>query len=85
MASVLSNDLRKGDVVRMRGTGWKATIADNKKGNIRMATVEGIFTETGSVYVWDIECLIDAAGVEFPVALTPKQEKAKLAVKALGF
>ena len=34
--------------------GWYATIADNAKGNTRMATVEGVHTETGSVYSHDI-------------------------------
>jgi hypothetical protein len=29
-------------------------MADNRKGNIRLATVEGDYTETGSVYAHDI-------------------------------
>jgi len=68
---MLSNDLKKGDRVRLTN-GWKATIADNLRGNTRMATVEGYVTETGSIYVWDI------VGVE----LTPKQIKARDTVKA---
>lgn len=36
---MLSNELRKGDVVHLKGTGWRATIADNARGNIRMADV----------------------------------------------
>jgi hypothetical protein len=48
-----TNELKTGDRVKL-ANGWYATIADNKKGNIRMATVEGIYTETGSVYSHDI-------------------------------
>jgi hypothetical protein len=48
-----TNELKKGDRVRLRN-GWFATIADNMKGNTRMATVEGDYTETGSVYAHDI-------------------------------
>ncbi|MCK9382928.1 MAG: hypothetical protein M0P95_17935 [Sulfuritalea sp.] len=48
-----SNDLKKGDLVQLKN-GWYALIADNMKGNIRMAEVFGNYTETGSVYVHDI-------------------------------
>ncbi len=48
-----TNDLKKGDRVQLRN-GWYATIADNMKGNTRMATVEGIVTEMGSIYSHDI-------------------------------
>lgn len=48
-----TNELKKGDLVRLRN-GWYAVIADNKKGNIRMAEVYGIETEIGSVYAHDI-------------------------------
>lgn len=49
-----TNELKKGDLIRLRN-GWIAEIADNKKGNIRMAKVYGHYTETGSVYAHDIE------------------------------
>ena len=48
-----TNDLKKGVRVQLRN-GWYATIADNARGNTRMATVEGYETETGSVYAHDI-------------------------------
>ena len=48
-----TNELKKGDRVRLRN-GWYATLADNKKGNIRCATVEGYETETGDIYAHDI-------------------------------
>lgn len=34
--------------------GWEADMADNAKGNTRMAKVYGHFTEIGSVYSHDI-------------------------------
>jgi hypothetical protein len=48
-----TNDIKKGTRFRLRN-GWFATMADNRKGNIRLAEVEGDFTETGSVYAHDI-------------------------------
>ena len=48
-----TNDLKKGTRVLL-ANGWYATLADNAKGNTRMATVEGFVTETGSVYAHDI-------------------------------
>lgn len=50
---VKTNELRKGTRIQLRN-GWYATLVDNKKGNIRDATVEGYVTETGSVYAHDI-------------------------------
>lgn len=53
-AAVLkTNDLKKGDTIRLRN-GWYAVIADNLKGNTRMATVYGNYVETGSVYSHNI-------------------------------
>jgi hypothetical protein len=70
---MLANDLRKGDEITLKN-GWGATIEDNKKGNIRLATVRGYATETGSIYVWDV------ATPE--IDLTPGQLKAQAAVAA---
>lgn len=75
-----TNDLKKGDVVWLKN-GWRATIADNMKGNTRMATVEGFFTETGSIYVWDISHTESGE----PIELTDRQIKAMNNVKAWGF
>jgi hypothetical protein len=52
-----TNELKKGDRVRLRN-GWYATLADNKKGNIRCATVEGYETETGDIYSHDIQVAV---------------------------
>jgi hypothetical protein len=69
-----TNDLKKGARVRLRN-GWYATIADNMKGDIRMATVEGDYTETGSVYSHDIMIHIDKDGNAHSIEHTPKQLK----------
>lgn len=60
-----ANDLKKGDRVRLNN-GWFATIEDNKKGAIRMATVEGFVTEMGSIYAADIKEFLkaDSLGAE---------------------
>jgi len=56
--------------------GWDATIEDNKRGNIRMATVEGYFTEKGSIYAWDIAYLYSDKGM-VKIVLTEAQKKAQ--------
>jgi len=48
-----TNDLKSGTRILLRN-GWYGTLKDNKKGNIRFAEVEGIYTELGSVYAHDI-------------------------------
>lgn len=83
---MLTNQLRKGMRVRLRN-GWYATIADNKKGNIRLADVEGHFREIGSVYAHDIMTyhVISSNGddmLSFPVEHTPAQIKLRKQVEA---
>ena len=48
-----TNDIKKGVRFRLMN-GWYATMRDNKRGNTRMAEVEGMYTEIGSVYAHDI-------------------------------
>jgi hypothetical protein len=48
-----TNALKKGTRVVLRN-GWQAVLEDNKRGAIRMATVEGFYTEMGSIYAHDI-------------------------------
>jgi len=79
-----TNELKSGDRVKL-DNGWYATIKDNKKGNIRLAEVEGYFTEIGSIYAWDIKYHINSAGEYIPIELTTKQNKDMQRVKALGF
>lgn len=70
-----TNDLKKGAKVKL-ACGWFATIADNAKGQTRMATVEGFVTEMGSVYSHDIaSTLVD--GQWIPIEHTPAQLKLK--------
>ena len=75
MATVKTNDLKKGARIQLNN-GWFGTMADNARGNTRMATVEGIYTETGSVYAHDIKrAQID--GVWQDIEHTPAQLKMK--------
>lgn len=81
-----ANDLRKGDRVLLKN-GWYATMADNKKGNIRLATVEGFETEMGSIYMHDVawhvhsetNVILDA------VEEHPSAKKTKAALAAMGW
>jgi hypothetical protein len=83
MTLVKTNDLKKGTRVLL-SNGWYATLADNARGNTRMATVEGYVTETGSVYAHDIvEAHIADAWVS--VTHTKQQQEMRTAVKTWGF
>lgn len=77
-----TNDLKKGARVRLRN-GWYATMEDNRKGDTRLATVEGIYTEMGSVYAWDIVAVQGESGEWEPVEHTEKQLAARKRVQAL--
>ena len=68
-----TNDIKKGMRIQLKN-GWYATMEDNRKGNIRMATVEGYFTETGSVYAADIvRVLVDDQWVKVEHTENQKQ------------
>ena len=71
------NDLKKGDIVVMKDTGWKAEIMDNKKGNIRTAKVHGPFTDIDSVYTYDIDHVIQFQGKpgKWIIEYTPAEQK----------
>lgn len=90
-----TNDLKRGDVVRLRN-GWYAEIADNMKGNTRLAKVYGYETEIGSVYSHDIvmayrgaksvRSLSSDLDVEMVVIEhTPAQLKLRSQVAVFGF
>ena len=55
---MFTNELKKGTRVKLRN-GWFATLEDNARGNIRLATVEGYVTEIGSIYSHDIKYYYD--------------------------
>ena len=70
-----TNDLKKGDIVRLR-SGWKAEMMDNMRGNIRLAKVFGDYTEIGSVYGHDI-ISVQKNGETIQIEHTDKQKKQK--------
>jgi hypothetical protein len=78
-----TNDIKRGSRVKLRN-GWEADIADNMKGNTRLATVYGEFTETGSVYSHDITH-IKLADTWHPVEHTPQQTKLMEQLIRIGF
>jgi hypothetical protein len=78
-----TNDLKRGSRIKL-ANGWEADIADNMKGNTRLATVFGEFTETGSVYAHDITH-VKIADDWHPVEHTPTQTKLKEQLKRIGF
>jgi hypothetical protein len=68
-----TNDIKKGMRIQLKN-GWFGTMMDNKKGNTRLAEIEGYFTEIGSVYATDIaRVLINDEWVE--VEHTEKQKQ----------
>lgn len=69
--SIKTNDIKKGTRFLLR-CGWFATMEDNARGNTRVATVEGNYTEIGSVYAHDIKSVL-VNGEWVSVEHTPKQ------------
>lgn len=80
-----TNDIKKGARIKL-ACGWEADMADNAKGNIRMAKVYGFETEIGSVYSHDIVAVKSPANPNIWLAVehTPAQIKLKKQVRALG-
>jgi len=72
-----TNEIKKGTRIQL-ANGWFGTMMDNRRGNIRMAEVEGMYTEMGSVYAWDIKRVL-VGEYWVPVELTPAQRKARRA------
>lgn len=88
--TIEANDLKKGDLVVQRGTGFTCRIEDNAKGIIRsIFAVDAPFPEHGSMYVGDIAAVKVWKGVPQPagttVALSPAQLKAMARVRKAGF
>ena len=71
---MLQNDMKKGQNGRLNN-GWHFRIEDNKKGNIRMATVYGDYTEMGSIYTKDIAWLVMEDGSKERLEQTDRQKK----------
>lgn len=70
---IKTNDIKKGDVF-LQTNGWYGEMVDNMRGNTRVANIHGIYTEMGSIYVWDIS-LVVKDGKQHGIELTAKQEK----------
>ena len=69
---MLQNDMKKGQMGVLKN-GWRFRIEDNKKGNIRLATVYGFATEMGSIYTHDIASL-EVDGKSEPLEQTLAQQ-----------
>jgi len=93
---MFTNELKKGDKVRLADSGWIAIIEDNMKGNTRLATVYGFETEMGSVYSHDMKYVykggkgktIEEARATCPLEKlehTPAQLALRQRVKDMGF
>lgn len=81
-----TNELKRGDRVQLRN-GWFATIADNAKGNTRIAKVEGFVTDTGSIYAHNIMRLVrDQPGTSESTVIehTPAQDKLRANIMRMG-
>jgi hypothetical protein len=77
-----TNDLKKGHHV-MLSNGWRAVVADNKKGNIRLCEVHGHYTELGSVYAHDWVFYLSTFGTWEPIEHTKDQLKMQKTLVAL--
>lgn len=76
-----TNDLKKGTQIMLKN-GWAAVIYDNKKGNTRLAEVDGIFKEIGSIYAHDIDRAF-IGGEWLPVIHTKKQKNLDTLINAI--
>lgn len=81
-----TNELKKGDTVYL-SNGFVAEIMDNKKGNVRLAKVNGYYgEEIGSIYAWDILRVVTTKTSNTfleEIELTPAQEKARERVRKI--
>lgn len=81
---VKTNDLKKGTRIKL-ANGWEADLLDNKKGNIRMAKVYGMYTEAGSVYSHDIVAYQDKDGNwQTDIEYTKSQNECKARASIFG-
>jgi len=71
---MFANDIKKGAKMVLTN-GWKADMADNAKGIVRMAKVYGFETEIGSIYMHDVARVQTPAGHWELVEFTPTQQK----------
>lgn len=70
-----TNSIKKGTRIKLHN-GWFGVMFDNKKGNIRMAEVDGFHKEIGSIYAWDISHAYDQDSDQWvEIELTDKQKQ----------
>ena len=55
--TLLPNDMKDGDLI-LQSNGWYGEIVDNARGIRRIANIHGLFTEAGSIFVWDIDLVL---------------------------
>lgn len=79
-----TNDIKKGDRIKLAHSGWFGTMKDNMKGNRRMAEVEGYCTEIGSVYSHDIVLAMPKGTFDWvQIEYTPAQDKLRKQVEGI--
>lgn len=78
---MISNDVKKGMRVRLR-SGLEAVMYDSAVSDVRMATVEGIVDELGSIYAYEIEAVQTDSGWE---RVTPTQSQRDINERLMGF
>ena len=82
---MLSNDMRRGQLGTLKD-GVRFRIEDNKRGNIRLATVYasavGLFDEMGSIYTSEIATVDGPNGPE-RLEMTPTQKQRSNKTEAL--
>lgn len=78
-----TNEIKKGMKIRLK-CGWDAIMMDNLKGNTRMAEVDGIVKEIGSIYAHDI-AWVEIDGKIIEPELTEKQKDLAKCVDAMNW
>lgn len=76
-----TNDLKKGTQILLKN-GFGAVLYDNKKGNLRLANVKGIFDEIGSICAHDIDQAFINGNWQ-PVTHTKKQKDLNTLINAI--
>jgi hypothetical protein len=82
---MLINDIKKGMKLQLKN-GFAATMADNAKGMIRTADVEGIYREIGSIYAHDISRVLNPTTGQWETPrFTEAQTKQANKIRSFGF
>jgi hypothetical protein len=82
LSVVKSDQIRKGQYIKLRGSDWLARIEDDyTKRPIRLATVFGYEEETGSIYITDAYKVLTDKW--HPIEITEKHRKTLSPAKAI--